>query len=122
MQRKSYYFITLGVVTLLIVGAVLSWVAITNGLLARIQQLEDRVQQALQATTSTHDAAIVSVERRTQLPLYPSVFAGRGVSPVIPLVRKVFGKDGVLSPEDQTIGDAVALTSDGWLATPSATF
>ncbi|MCC7357099.1 PDZ domain-containing protein [Candidatus Uhrbacteria bacterium] len=66
--------------------------------------------------------SLIPVERRAIVPLLPPEFAKRGSSPSVALYRKPVGNlidDRVLT-QDKLLGQAVALTTDGWLVTTAS--
>lgn len=63
---------------------------------------------------------IVPIEPRPLIPAYPPAFLERRVSSVLTLVRRARNEQAPL-PAERELGAAVALTSDGWLATSRAT-
>ncbi len=75
---------------------------------------------AIPSTPLTPPIEIIPIERRPLVPTYPSAFLDRRVSSVVTLVRR--GKnDSLPISEEREIGGAVALTTDGWLATSRST-
>lgn len=84
----------------------------------------------LPRTTSTTPAvepptttfALVPLERRAATPLVPPPFLERRASPVATLYRKPKGTtfDERLLDDGKALGQAVALTSDGWFVTTAA--
>jgi len=76
--------------------------------------------EAPKAPTSTF--AFVPLERRSTGPLLPPAFAKRSVSAIASIYRKPKGtalEDRALS-DDRLLGQAVALTSDGWFVADAA--
>ncbi len=75
------------------------------------------------STTSTLPSlSLIPVERRAIVPLLPPEFAKRGSSPTVAVYRKPTGialEDRVLS-KDALLGQAIALTADGWLVTTAS--
>ncbi len=62
---------------------------------------------------------IIPIEPRPLMPSYPSAFNQRKSSSVLTIVRRGKG-DGATIGTERELGAAVALTSDGWLATSRA--
>lgn len=61
---------------------------------------------------------IVPLETRPLETAYPAAFSGRSVSPLLELVRLApKTAAGVPLTDDHVLGNVVALTSDGWIAT-----
>jgi S1-C subfamily serine protease len=71
------------------------------------------------ALTSTTTFALVPVERRAAAALVPPAFLTRRASPVASLYRKPKGTglEERLLGDDRLLGQALALTSDGWFVT-----
>ena len=99
------------------------WLTFSVNIAPRLERLEATSHGSVPppAPTSTRPAVeIVSVETRPSTPAYPSAFVTRRQSPVLTLIKKTaIGKtmDDQLVGSERAIGSAVALTSDGWLAT-----
>jgi S1-C subfamily serine protease len=72
--------------------------------------------------TSTFE--LVPLERRIVTPLVPPAFAKRKVSAVATLYRKTKGTaiEERVFTDDRMLGQAVALTSDGWFVTSASVF
>ncbi|MEO5927247.1 MAG: S1C family serine protease [Patescibacteria group bacterium] len=73
-------------------------------------------------STASVEPSLVPVDSRLAVPLLPSNFLTRRSSPVASLYRKPRGtttEDRTLS-DDRLLGQAVALTSDGWFVTTAA--
>lgn len=73
-------------------------------------------------STSPTEPSLVQVESRLAEPLLPPNFLTRRSSPVVALYRKPHGttlEERTLS-DDRLLGQAVALTSDGWFVTTMA--
>lgn len=75
---------------------------------------------SLVLATSTPDTAppvqIVPIEPRPLVPAYPPAFLERRISSVVTIVRR--GRaDGQPLTTERELGSAVAVTSDGWVAT-----
>lgn len=70
----------------------------------------------------TSTFALVPLERRPAVPLLPPAFAKRRVSAVASLYRKPKGVtlEERLLGSDRLLGQAVALTSDGWFVTSAS--
>jgi len=73
-------------------------------------------------TMPTSTLSLVPLERRPVEPLLPPAFAKRRVSAVASLYRKPKGValEERLLTDDRLLGQAVALTSDGWFVTTAA--
>ncbi|MFA5935412.1 MAG: S1C family serine protease [Patescibacteria group bacterium] len=70
-------------------------------------------------TSTTSEPSLISVEPRLAEPLFPSNFLTRRSSPVSAVYRKAKGvtnEERTLT-DDRLLGQAVALTSDGWFVT-----
>jgi len=87
-----------------------------------LRQIEERLGELGRATSTPvttplePPVQIVPIESRPLLPSYPPAFLERKVSSVLNLVRR--GRaDGQPVSNERILGSAVALTSDGWLAT-----
>lgn len=75
--------------------------------------------------TSTHVTStleLIPLERRAASPFVPPTFLNRRVSSVASLYRKPRSSDEHVLNTDKLIGQAVALTSDGWLVTAASVF
>ena|SRR5688572_4713769 len=74
----------------------------------------------LAVTTSTPSVVppvqIVPIEPRPLVPAYPPAFLERHISSVVTVVRRGRG-DGLPLTVERELGAAVAITSDGWVAT-----
>jgi len=73
-------------------------------------------------TTTRQEPSLVSVEPRLAEPLLPPNFLTRRSSPVATLYKKARGvslEERTLS-DDRLLGQAVALTSDGWFVTAAS--
>ena len=87
----------------------------------QLQGLRSDIDELRQAT-STPSASVVPpvqiipIEPRPLIPAYPPAFLERRVSSVVAVVRRARTEQAVL-PAERELGAAVALTSDGWLAT-----
>lgn len=108
-----------------VVGALAGWIAAGIYVSPRLLPLNSNATStATVATTTpaTPNVQIVPVTTQsTQASIYPGTFAARGLSPVLTLVKKTAVQNADLPlSEDQEIGRAVALTSDGWLVTTYA--
>jgi serine protease Do len=78
---------------------------------------------AANSTTTRSGFSFVPLERRALTPLLPPEFIKRRASSVATLYRKPVGttlEERILDPE-KVLGQAVALTSDGWLITTAST-
>ncbi len=85
----------------------------------QFQAIRDQID-TLTVTTSTPDiippVQIVPIEPRPLVPAYPPAFLERRISSVVTVVRR--GRaDGLPVAAERELGAAVAITSDGWLAT-----
>ena len=90
-----------------------------------------RLNQMATSTVSSHatttsstlpSLSLIPVERRAIVPLLPPEFAKRGASPSVSMYRKPIGialEDRLLT-RDALLGQAVALTADGWLVTTAS--
>ncbi|MEK7655625.1 MAG: S1C family serine protease [Patescibacteria group bacterium] len=77
---------------------------------------------AVATSTESAEPSLVRLEPEIPKPLIPPTFVSRRASPVFSLYRKPRGtvpEDRTLS-EDRELGQAVALTSDGWLVTSAS--
>lgn len=71
------------------------------------------------STAQIPSLSLIPIEQRPSVPLLPPAFAKRSSSPVVSLYRKAAGtavEDRLLTP-DHLLGQAVALTADGWIVT-----
>lgn len=105
-------------------GAAGAWLNNEYQVIPRLQRLTDEVSHLGNVVTSTQPTApapepvvVVPVENRPLLPAYPAAFVDRRQSSVVELVKHGKG-DGQPVTADRVLGLAVAVTSDGWLATP----
>jgi hypothetical protein len=85
----------------------------------QFQAIRDQID-TLAVTTSTPEiippVQIVPIEPRPLVPAYPPAFLERRISSVVTVVRR--GRaDGMPVAAERELGAAVAITSDGWLAT-----
>ncbi len=108
-----------------VLGGILSgWALFSQSVQPELARLQDSVD-ALSASGTRPTAVptqpsieVIPVESRPLSPAYPSAFSDRRNSTVITLVRRIARPvaDEPVSP-DREFGAAVAVTSDGWLAT-----
>lgn len=71
------------------------------------------------STAQIPSLSLVPIEQRPSVPLLPPAFAKRSSSPVVSVYRKATGtalEDRLLGP-DRLLGQAIALTADGWIVT-----
>jgi S1-C subfamily serine protease len=68
------------------------------------------------STGAEPDVEVVSIDRKPLEPLVPPAFTSRRSSPVAALYRRTAGAE--LLSDAQELGQAVAVTSDGWFVTP----
>ena len=101
-------------------GALSGWLVAEMVLSPNLNQLDERLRDLLRvATTSTTPTVqIVPVTPRPLSPLSSDALVSRRSSPVVSIVKKPASNEGI--DVDRSLAQAVALTSDGWLATPSA--
>lgn len=81
----------------------------------------ERLPIAIQGATSTSaisEIELVSIDRTEPEPLIPPAFVDRRSSPVAS-VYTATGEGRVLLGEGQLLGQAVAVTSDGWFVVPA---
>ncbi|MBU1448711.1 S1C family serine protease [Patescibacteria group bacterium] len=73
-------------------------------------------------TTTVAEPSLVHLEPRISSPILPAQFVLRRASPVVAIYRKARGTtlDERALTEDRLLGQAVALTSDGWLVTAAS--
>jgi S1-C subfamily serine protease len=111
-----------------VLGGILSgWAMFSQSVqpeLTRLQTSVDALSTSGTRPTTTPTQSpieIIPVESRPLSPAYPSAFSDRRNSTVIALVRRIARPvaDEPVSP-DREFGAAVAVTSDGWLATSDA--
>ncbi|MBU1034791.1 PDZ domain-containing protein [Patescibacteria group bacterium] len=76
------------------------------------------------ATSTAAELSLVKVESKLLAPLVPPAFFVRRASPVATLYKKPKGKtvEERSLGEDKILGQAVALTSDGWFVTTVSVF
>ncbi|PIP60900.1 hypothetical protein COX00_00650 [Candidatus Uhrbacteria bacterium CG22_combo_CG10-13_8_21_14_all_47_17] len=106
-----------------LVSTGVSWLFAQYRLEPQIEQLAQLIlssntTEAPPAQPSQPSVEIVPLETRPLETAYPAAFSERRVSPLLQLVRlspKTVA--GVPLTEDHILGDVVALTSDGWVAT-----
>ncbi|MEI7511948.1 MAG: S1C family serine protease [Candidatus Uhrbacteria bacterium] len=106
-------------------GAAASLLSDAVQITPQLQRLSDQIAHVGTSSTIvvvtstkpiTQPDVVVPVEGRPLLPVYPSAFVDRRNSSVLQLVKR--GKnDGEPVASDRVIGSAVAVTSDGWIAT-----
>ncbi|HVM90743.1 MAG TPA: S1C family serine protease [Verrucomicrobiae bacterium] len=132
MSRDSFSngFFALAAVVLCLLGALAgtaaSWVSNEYQVIPQLQRLEDRVSRLAVATSTVtvpapvqNPVEVVPVENRPLTPAYPAAFADRRTSALLLLVKRGKG-DGLPVADERIFGAAVAVTSDGWIATPDA--
>ncbi len=108
-------------------GAVAGWYSAHWSVRPEISDLQQFLRDQLTAvrsqTTTTSAIEIVPVVPPVPASSYPDLFLTRNTSPVLHIVRlasSVKNETGTVRPE-QTVGSAVVLTTDGWLATVEST-
>ncbi len=108
-------------------GAISGWYSAHWSVRPEISDLQQFLRDQLtavrsQTTTTTPAIEIVPVTPPVPVSSYPDLFLTRNTSPVLRVVRLagvVKNETGLIRPE-QTVGSAVVLTTDGWLATVEA--
>jgi S1-C subfamily serine protease len=107
-------------------GAAAAWLSNDYQVIPRLQRLTDQVSQLGNVVTSTKPTVpspdtvvVIPVEGRPLLPAYPAAFTDRRQSSVVQLIKRGKG-DGEPVANERVIGTAIAVTSDGWLATVDA--
>ncbi len=100
----------------------ISWLFARYRLEPQIERLSNLVLASTTGTPAIQPSQppveIVPLETRPLETAYPAAFSERRVSPLLQLVRLTpKTAAGVPLTEDHILGDVVALTSDGWVAT-----
>jgi S1-C subfamily serine protease len=72
------------------------------------------------AEPGSNGIVVIPVERTPQTVLLPAPFAERRSSPVAGVYRRGAAASGGLLTEDRLLGQAVAVTSDGWFVAPAS--
>jgi serine protease Do len=99
-------------------GAIAGWTTAQMPSAPYDRALAAESQAGATSTLPEPEVEVVSVDRKPLEPLVPPAFADRRSSSVAAIYRRTAGAD-VLS-EDFLLGQAVAVTSDGWFVTPAA--
>ncbi|MCE9586597.1 S1C family serine protease [Candidatus Uhrbacteria bacterium] len=98
------------------VMALVATMALVQPQLLAIQGKIDMLGQATSTLYTPPPVQIVPIEPRPLVPAYPPAFLERRISSVLTIVRR--GRaDAQPLAEERELGSAVAITSDGWLAT-----
>lgn len=128
LTKSSTPHVALGTVVLLFVlaatagaigGASAAYVITPTLIPTSITVVTSSTTPLVPTSTTPFEPSLVPVESRLALPLLPPNFLTRRSSPVAALYRKPRGttlEERTLS-EDKMLGQAVALTSDGWFVT-----
>jgi len=126
-ESSSNKFLALAILLACVLGAaaggIAAWFSNEYQVIPRLQRLADQVSQLGNVVTTTQQAppvqqpdVVVPVEGRPLLPAYPGAFTDRRESSVVQLIKR--GKnDGEPVTAERVLGTAIAVTSDGWLAT-----
>jgi len=87
----------------------------------RTIDLEQRLRESLESKNASTTVSVIKVERPSLSTIVPSIFVKRGGSAVASLYRAPTTKiAGAMLDDTALLGQAVALTSDGWFVTPAA--
>ncbi|MDQ7814646.1 MAG: PDZ domain-containing protein [Patescibacteria group bacterium] len=84
--------------------------------------LEQRIRESLESRNASSTVSVIKVERPSLSTIVPSIFFKRGGSAVAGVYRAPANKvAGAVLEDTALLGQAVALTSDGWFVTPAET-
>ncbi|MCC7522498.1 serine protease [Candidatus Uhrbacteria bacterium] len=125
MKSTEKILVTVGVSSVilgLIGGAVAGAVSANLLISPRIDRLADLVSAGATSTKPVEPpVVIVPLESRPIVASYPQAFLDRNASSLLRVVRRVRGasEDAQLAPE-RILGNAAALTSDGWVLVPDS--
>lgn len=118
---KNSAFAFLPTVAGVLAGTVMALVVTLALVQPQIQSIHDQIDLLGQATSTPSipivpPVQIVPIEPRPLVPAYPPAFLERRISSVLTIIRR--GRaDNLPIASERELGSAVAITSDGWLAT-----
>ncbi len=128
MKNQGNIFVAVGVsaVALGVIGGSIAGAVTAITLISpRIDHLSDLISAGATSTqpveTPEPSVVIVPLESRPILPSYPQALLDRNTSSLLRVVRRLrgAGEEVTLSPE-RILGNAAALTSDGWVLVPES--
>lgn len=119
--QKTLLTLLASIVSGALAGAIAGW-TVSTWSLDLSTMFPGAVGRPVAPTGTTPESAftVVPIDRRAQEPIVPPAFANRRSSPVASAYRRAARKAGEepLLTEDRLLGQAVAVTSDGWFAMP----